>query len=350
MPAILVIKPSSLGDIVHGLQVAESIRQQLPGARITWVAREIFAPLVEHSETVDEVLVFHRRKGLREFCRLLAGLHGRTFDWVLDFQGLARSALMAQAARCPRHCKLGRADAREGARWAYGQRAPLPPPPAPAGKLPPEARDAEGRQQTRFLPGGQHVHALDILLEFLPLLGCEKKLCGPLPFRSSTLPKGIAERLPGPPPILLFPSSRRPEKEWPGFSALAERLCAETPWPLIWMDSQELTAPPCPPGRLINLSGKTRLPELIPLMEAASLVVCNDSGPMHLAAALGRPVLALFGPTDPERFGPYPLSARQHHVLTAPDGDLRQLAVGRVAEVVRRILLGADGAGSTVSI
>jgi ADP-heptose:LPS heptosyltransferase len=100
MTEILVIKPSSVGDILHGLQVAQSIRDQAPDSRITWVVRDRFAPLVETCATVDEVLLFHRGRGAAAFLRLLRDIRARHYDLVLDFRQRARSAA-ATPARAP---------------------------------------------------------------------------------------------------------------------------------------------------------------------------------------------------------------------------------------------------------
>ena len=308
MPDILVIKPSSLGDIVHGLQVAESLRSQSPNCRITWVVGDQFAPLVRACPTVDDYLVYERHGGLRKFFRLLTHIRKRKFDIVIDFQGLARSAAMTLAARAER--KLGRSDAREGAALAYREKAPFP--------------------QT-----GAEAHALEILLQFLPLLDCRAELRGQLQFNIDA-PMNFDADLLERRPVILFPESRRPEKEWGGFVPLTSRLLQEYPEidiVLAGSASQE-DLPDLPEGRLTNLFGKTGLDELAVLVSGARLVVANDSGPLHLAAALKVPVIGLFGPTSPERFGPYPLDSDPNHVIRAPQGDLSRLTLDTVYEAI----------------
>ena len=319
MTDILVIKPSSVGDILHGLQVAQSIKDQAPDSRITWVVRDRFAPLVETCATVDDVLLFHRGQGPAAFLRLLRDIRARHYDIVLDFPGLARTGAMTCAARAAR--KIGRGDAREGAGLFYGERAPLP---------------AAGRQS----------HAVDILLQFLPLLGLRPELGGPLDYAPTAPLAPIDPRLDDARPVLLCPHSRGAEKDWPGFAALADRLCRERPdLDIVW-DSMTKTAgpPPASGPRFIDTAGRTGLGELVALVAASRLVVANDSGPMHLAAALGRPVVALFGPSAPARFGPYPPDRPGHRVVTAPDGDLRRLDVDIVFDIVTEAL-GAPSAG-----
>ncbi|WOO40256.1 glycosyltransferase family 9 protein [Rubellicoccus peritrichatus] len=342
MPSILVIKPSSLGDITHALQVVESLRRQMPDVKITWVVRDTFAQLVEACETVDEVLVFERKSGLSAFRRLLAEIKSRHFDWVLDMQGLARSGLMAMAADCPRANKLGRSDARELSGFAYGRKVPLPPLIKAPAELehPAEALDSEGEYHPSGAEqGGANAHAVDILLEFLPALGLEKRIDGELSFKARDVGRSL-DRHEG--AVVLFPSSRRAEKEWPFFKELASTLVLEDGLNLVWSDSKTIPAPDLPQDHFTDLSGKTSLMDMVELIQRASIVVCNDSGPMHLAAAMGKKIVAVFGPTNPERFGPYPLTAPGHFVLTAPGCDLQQLSVERVASVVRKALVGSQ--------
>ncbi len=308
MPKILIIKPSSLGDIVHGLQVAQTVRAHWPEARIDWVARDVFAPLVEACEAVDHVFLFRRSGGAAAFSRLVAEVREVRYDWVLDMQGLARSGLLTLMARGAR--KVGRSDAREGAGMAYGSRVPLP-------------------------QVGRSAHALDILLEFLPVLGLPPGLRGPVTFKPRScehLPKALLDGR----AILLFPNSRRPEKEWNGFYGLTQRLLVELPGlPVAWVGQSGPEPDDAWRGRpFFNLLGQTSLTDLVELIRGARLVVCNDSGPMHIAAAVGTELVALFGPTPPERFGPYPLSNPRHHVLRAPVEGLQALPVDAVAAAV----------------
>jgi lipopolysaccharide heptosyltransferase I len=306
MLRILIIKPSSLGDIVHGLQVAASLKEQLPGLQVTWVAREMFAPLVTACECVDEVLVFERRDGWRGIRSMMRTLKTREFDAVLDLQGLFRSGLMTWSARSP--MKLGRSDAREGAGIFYDGKAALP-------------------------PSGRRSHALEILLQFAPLLNARPELPSSLSFREPTgFARGGFFAEGKTPPVVLFPGSRREEKRWPGFVELTRRMFANDPTVrIVWSggealeDGAEFSA-----DRFLNLTAKTKLDAMPAVIARAGVVIANDSGPMHLAAALGVRTLAVFGPTDPVLFGPYPLSNPRHHVVRAPEGDLARLSADEV--------------------
>ena len=122
MPEMLIIKPSALRDIVHGLQVATSIKAQRPEWRISWIVRDIFSPLVRSCAAVDQIYVFRREGGLRGFWHLMREVRQKKFDLVLDLQGLLRTGLMTQWSRGRR--KVGRADAREGAGFFIGRKLP----------------------------------------------------------------------------------------------------------------------------------------------------------------------------------------------------------------------------------
>src|SRR5882672_5178572 len=111
MTELLIIKPSSLGDIVHGLQVATSLKAQVKDLRISWVVREIFAPIVRACEAVDRVCVFERNAGTKGFIRLMKEIRKTEFDYVFDMQGLLRTGLMTSRVKAKR--KVGRTDARE---------------------------------------------------------------------------------------------------------------------------------------------------------------------------------------------------------------------------------------------
>ena len=313
MTRILIIKPSSLGDIVHGLVVAQSLREQCADCSIAWVAAEMFAPLVEACPTVDHTIVFPRHGGPRAWLRFVRELRHEHYDCVLDFQGLARSGLMTLAARADR--KIGRRDAREGARFAYHERVAL--------------------------PTDKKHHAIEFLLQFLPQLGLEARLGNPI----RIIPEPLAppqEALTSQHPIVLVPHSREPVKEWPGFAQLTQLLlAAPTGPPVIWTSHKRCASPPpiASHPRFHNLTGNTTLRQMIGLIQAAQLVVTNDSGPLHIAAALGIPLVACFGPTPPERFGPYPLDRPIHRILRAPDGDLSRLEVSTVHAAVMASLL-----------
>jgi len=302
MTELLIIKPSSLGDIVHGLQVATALKAQVDGLRISWVVREIFAPIVRACEAVDEVYVFERAGGAKGFLKLTNQLRKRTFDAVFDMQGLLRTGLMTSRVHAAR--KVGRSDAREWSGVFYNEKVPLP-------------------------KDGKKSHALDILLQFCPVLGAKPELRGTLKFREvDSLNLRFAEARGGGKPIVMFVDSRSAEKTWNGFKQLTELFLRESKTrKVVWAGSSYVHDKGAyPADQFFNVTGNTSLVSLPALVKRADWVIANDSGPMHLAAALGVRVLGIFGPTDPRLFGPYPLNAPSNVVVQAPVGDLKLLA------------------------
>ena len=311
---LLIIKPSSLGDIIHGLLVAQSIREQKPECTITWVAREMFAPLVQACGTVDRTIVFPRTRWITGLGRFVREMRAEEYDYVVDMQGLARSGLMTLLARG--RVKIGRADARECAAWACGRIAPLP-------------------------KAGTKAHAVEVLLEFLPLLGLKPELRGPIRIAPEPLPAPHDKLLTAARPIVLLPHSRRRHKEWPGFAELTRLLLERTPGiPVVWNSHRPGRVPDSLRGHPLfhDLTGKTTLRQAVGLIEAARLVVANDSGPMHIAAAVGTPLVACFGPTPPEQYGPYPLNRPTHRIVRAPEGNLALLTASTVCAAVEELL------------
>ncbi len=313
MTELLVIKPSSLGDIVQGLQVATSLKSQVDGLRISWVVREMFAPIVRSCEAVDRVFVFERNAGAKGFLRLMSEVRATKFDYVFDMQGLLRTGLMTSRTRA-KH-KVGRSDAREWSGVFYDERVPLP-------------------------PDGRSSHALDILLLFCPVLGAKPELRGTLRFREAdSLSLRFADGRGGSRPYVLFPDSRRPDKKWGGFKQLTEMILREDrSRKVVWAGNNFLPDKGAfPAAQFLNLTGNTSLVSLPALVKRADWVVSNDSGPMHLAAALGVRVYAIFGPSDPRLFGPYPVGGPLNHVIQAPVGDLKLLSAREVYARFQRI-------------
>jgi heptosyltransferase I len=319
MPGILIIKPSSLGDIVHGLQVAETLRNRLGGVRISWIAARPFAPLVRACATVAEVIEFDRHGGLAAFVGMVRELRQRRYDFVLDMQGLARSGLMTAFA--PGARKIGRSDAREAAGLFYPETVPLP-------------------------PAGHLAHPIEILLRFLTVFGLEPVLQGQLRF---ALPAGrasantLTSRLPSAagPLFVFFPSNGRPERDWPGYGDLTRRLLERAgPAGVVWA-GEKCGAPEdlaTAHERFVDLTGTLPVDEWPGLIARAAVVVANDSGPMHLAAAMGVPVLGIFGPTDPRRSGPYPPDQPRCRSIRAPDRALPRLESAVVLTVLDEML------------
>ena len=294
-----------------------SIKEEWPKLRVSWVVRDLFAPLVETCGIVDEIFLFRRGAGPLAYLNLMRRIRRKRFDCVFEMQGLLRSALLAAAAKAP--VKWGRSDGREGSTFFYAKVAPP--------------------------KNGRCTHAVDVLLAFKDAVGLEPRLNGELKFPGAKLSaetktalekvtKEGERRL-----VTLFPESRREEKEWPGFSELAEKLMQRGDLALAWAGSRGEGRPNL--EGVANLSGKTSLQELPALVQRSAVVVTNDSAPLHIASALGRPLVSLFGPTDPRRFGPYPVDSLNARTLRVADGKLCGISTEVVKNAVLE-LLGGD--------
>jgi heptosyltransferase I len=311
--SLLVIKPSSLGDIVHGLQVVQSVARQWPDCRITWVVRDRFAGLVEAAPFVHEVIHYRRKEGWRGLWAVMKTLHGREFDLAWDMQGLMRSGLMIAAAKARQ--KWGRADSRECSAMLYQRKVELP-------------------------AGDGPFHAIPILQGFPKSAGLDEAIQFPLALHSGpAFPwAGFFEEDPRK-LFVIFTDSRGVGKEWPKFDELTRLIWEKIPGSRVAWCAGKPAEPnvPIPDGRFLNLTG-CPMDEMIELVRQKSTFIGNDSGPMHLSAALGNRVLAIFGPTAPERFGPWPPGAINTESIRAPGGILMDLTPEAVLERLKTLL------------
>jgi heptosyltransferase-1 len=299
---ILILKPSSLGDVIHALPVLRLLKLHLPQSRVYWWVEAGLAPLLEDDPDLAGVFKFQRNRWAwphrwAEVWRNVRALRRERFDVAIDLQGLARSAFFAWFADAGLSIGLDnpREGAREGARAAYD----LVPPRSPPG-----------------------AHAVDRYLTVLPLLGVPVQARFQwLPDRPRVADKVRAKWRPaGNHWITLLPGSRWSNKRWPieGFTDLARRLLSLSPTlklAILGGDDDRTsgaTSTAVAPDRCLDLTGRTSLTEMIEWLRLGDLVITNDTGPMHVAAALDKPVIALFGPTDPDRTGPY---CQRNHVL-----------------------------------
>ncbi len=280
---VLIIKPSAIGDVVHALPVLNLIRRRWPTAHVSWLVTPACAGLIEGHPQLDEVVPFDRKRFGRAWrnpaaAAALAAFHAdlrrRQFDLVIDLQGLFRSGWLGFSTGAK--VRVGTSTDREFG-WAF---------------------------HTHVAPvGGRERHAVDRYLALAEHLGLGS---GPVEFIFPTDDAdraAVAPLLPAGPFAVLVPTTNWATKRWP-----AERL-AELVRPLrdrFGLASVVAGVPGSPvvPGA-IDLSGRTTLRQLTAVLERASLVIAPDTGPMHIAAALGRPLVTVFGPTDPARTGPY---------------------------------------------
>jgi lipopolysaccharide heptosyltransferase I len=290
---IALIKPSALGDIIHSLPVLTALRRRYPAAHITWVVNRGYEPLLRGHPDLDDTLPFDRspsRTGPLEtalrYGRFLGRLRRRRFDLVIDLQGLLRSGLMTAASGAPR--RVGLSTAREGACWFYTDVVPV--------------ADVNA------------VHAVDrywLVAEALGVGDGPKRFHVPVP--EAARHWALATLHDRPRPWLVFGvGSRWMTKRWPPehFAELARRARQRFGGTVVFVGSpeeahlsQETAARLA--GETVDLTGQTTLPQLAALLGQADVMVANDTGPLHLAAALGRPVVAPYTCTRVLLNGPY---------------------------------------------
>jgi lipopolysaccharide heptosyltransferase I len=338
---IAIVKLSSLGDVIHALPVARALRAAHPRARLTWIveARE-YAILRDHPDLDAVVPVdtrgwrrrIYRAAGAREVWGKLGRLRQRIraarFDVTLDLQGLIKSGLLTAYTGAPLRLGFSAGHCRERLNCLFTNRRVTPPPEAvhvveqylallaPLGVKPgpPEfhvpLRDAAERRMEDFL-GEQGVKRSDML-------------------------------------VAINPGAGRPDKRWPvaHLTALAARLATEhgARLLLLWGPDEVHMARQIRDGLSVRaiLAPPTDLGELAALLRRSSLLVANDTGPLHLAAALGTPCLGLYGPTRATRNGPYGARCRG---LQSPDGTMAGIDP-RDAFRAAQALLEPEGGGA----
>ncbi|MFO0754128.1 MAG: lipopolysaccharide heptosyltransferase II [Thermodesulfovibrionales bacterium] len=294
---ILVVKPSSLGDIVHSMPFLQVMRETFPHAEIQWVVAKGLEGLLEGHPLVGKLWVIDkdRWKDLKrlggtvgELRTLFASLRNEEFDLAVDLQGLLRSGIIAGASGAP--VRVGFSEAREGSTLFY----------------------------THRVRGGRDIHAVDRYLKIASALGGSvKALHFPLPPAEDSAEMRKIKKDTGS-YVVIVPGARWQTKIWPAekFGRVASLLRERSIIVGSGADgarAKEIEA--LSGGKARSLAGKTGMRELIALIRDARFVLTNDSGPMHIAAALGVPVAALFGPTNPVRTGPY----GSNHLLITPD-------------------------------
>jgi lipopolysaccharide heptosyltransferase I len=294
---ILIIKPSSLGDIVHTLPAFNSLRLSFPNAKISWLVRKQFASLLECVPGIDHLILFDRKllgkwwysptafRAFRDFLRTLR--QGR-FDLVLDMQGLFRTAFFAYQTGCPH--RLGMTVAREGAGIFYSRKIAPPP---------------------------NSIHLIDYYNHIVAEVGgktfCESYTLLPSAPAIASVQKKLADAgLADRPFAALIPGSAHMGKCWPTqrFAKIAEKITRELNMAVVGVGTaveyelvEQIRRNTSTP--VTNLAGQTDIPELLALFSRAGLVVSNDTGPGHIAVATKTPTVLIFGHTNPLRVGPY---------------------------------------------
>jgi heptosyltransferase-1 len=337
LKSILIIKPSSLGDIALALPALSALRKSAPLAKISWLIRPEFAPLIENHPDLSEVILFDRRflgkawyhpRAFAALISLILRLRRGRFDAVLDLQGLFRTASLGWLSGCRK--RLGMAGAREFGHIFYTHKV---------------------RQDS----GG--IHLVDYYLKIAQAIGAHQTdVQFLLPVDSAAadsvnqLLKVNGIELDN--YAVFVPTSAHEDKCWPveRFAALADKVSKEFGLSIIATGAaseksivEELRNHANVP--IANFAGATSIRELVALLKAARLVVSNDTGPGHIAAALGVPVVLIFGRSNPARVAPY--GKRNSVAAVEPDSrgfkadsydpkhNIRNITVDDVYEKVR---------------
>ena len=294
---ILIIKPSSLGDIVMALPALSALHRSFPNAKISWLIRPEFAPLLKNHPSLTETIAFDRRflgkawhnpQALACLLSLIRRLRRGKFDAVIDLQGLFRTASLAWLSGS--QYRLGMANARELAHIFYTHQVPQD--------------DDCIHMVDYYLKTVQAVGASKFDVQFvLPVDDSAAESAGKLLKNHDIKTDSYAVFVPG---------SANKSKCWPGhnFAALADKISSQFGLSIIATGAasensvverlRNLANVP-----IANFAGATSLSELVALLKAARLVISNDTGPGHIAAALGVPLVMIFGPSNPARLRPY---------------------------------------------
>jgi heptosyltransferase-1 len=306
---ILIIKLSAIGDVVHSLPLLEVLRGRFPSGRIDWVIEEAASNLVEGHPDLDQLIVFPRKGWLDRFSRkrdyinvgkelitFFGELRRREYDVVIDLQGLLKSGVLTCFARGSR--KIGLSGAREGSFLFVNERVGFP---------------------------GPDIHALDRYLCVAKHLGVADPVwSGKIPIYEADkrYMDDLLEGLEGNRALVAVnPMGKWESKLWglERFACLADVINENLGAAIIFTgsESDKSAVEKIIAGmrtEALNLAGKTNLKQLAYLYEKCAVVVSTDTGPMHVAAAMGSPVVAIFGPTSPVKTGPY---GRKHRVVRA---------------------------------
>ncbi len=316
---ILLVRLGSLGDIVHGLPVAAALREAHPAARLDWLVDARYAAILDLVPTIDRRIVIAPAGGRRVdrpghpddlyfagragVLKAIREMRRQRYDAALDLQGLIKSAVLARASGARRVIGFDRADVRERqAALFYTETCPE------AGSRRPPA--AASRQ-----PAARY-HVIHKNLSMLPLVGASIPARPRFPLQipaspaldtiTRSLAQRGAERF-----ALINPGAAWPNKRWPperfGAVALAIHATHGLASVVCWGPGEEDVA-----SRVASASGgaaivapPTEIGDLLAIAGAATIVVSGDTGPLHLAGAVGARLVAMFGPTDPSRNGPW---------------------------------------------
>ncbi len=286
---ILIVRMGAIGDVVNALVLANAIKDFDRSVRIGWAVHELSEPLVRSHPSIDRVHLWRKKSGLSGLSSVVREIRVERYELAIDLQRIVKSALVARLSGARRVLGFDRARTKEGSWLAYRERI--------------AASDPSAHMVEQYLEFARH----------LGLDGARARLDLPrdsaAEARAEEWTAGFAK-----PPVLVNLGASQPAKRWnpERFGELARRAAERFDRPVILVGG---------PGdravadvaktridgdrRVVDLVGNTSLAELAALERRAALLVTADSGPMHVAVAVGTPVVALFGPGEPRRTGPF---------------------------------------------
>jgi lipopolysaccharide heptosyltransferase I len=315
---VLLIKLSAVGDVVHTIPVLNKLRRRYPAAQLDWLVTPAIAELLRHHPAITNVIEFEREAWstpwrlapFSSYARLAAKLHATGYDLVVDMHGQFRSAALALATGAP--VRIG-FDRPRASVWKASPR-----------NFPEQARKHawQGAREGSWLAYTHHIpvptldlHAVDRYLNVGPILGLDREPADfffPIPQPAiSRVDALLSAHGAGRADIVVMaPGTVWETKHWGSdkFAEVAGHFLSKgfavvligSPRERVVCEDVAALAP-----GVIDLAGMTTLSELAELIRRSAISITNDSGPMHLAAALDRPVVSIFGPTDPIWIGPY---------------------------------------------
>lgn len=302
MKSALIVRLGSMGDVVHAIPAAAALRGAFPDARIDWVTDPAYLPLLDMVTVLDRrigidtrsIFAGGRADGRAGLVGTLGELRRARYDVVLDLQGLLKSAVLARLAGGRRTVGFPRLELREPlARLFYSTGTGAGSDPAPTGSAPTP-------------------HVIHKNLALLAALGVSD---GPVRFPLRVPDSAAVDVVVGAHApqgfVLLNPGAAWPNKRWPParFGAVAAAVHRARGWRsvVLWGPGDERLAADvvAASAGAADVSPPTTIPEIAALAHAARVMISGDTGPLHLAAAVGTPIVGLFGPTRPERNGPW---------------------------------------------
>jgi heptosyltransferase I len=287
--SFLIVRIGSLGDVVHAIPFAAALRNHFPQARIDWLVDPRYVelldlvPVIDHRFPADTRVLFGSG-GQHGLLSTVGDLRRAHYDVAFDLQGLLKSAIVARAAGARRVAGFSKAHLREPlARLFYGDR----------------------------IDPGAVSHVIDKNLALLSVVGVQdRRVRFPITLPASAMVEGVVARHPQG-FVLINPGAAWPNKRWPpdrfGAVAAAIRLHHGLRSLVVWGPGEESLAQDVVGASFdaAEIAPATTIQELAGLARTARLMVSGDTGPMHIAAAVGTPLVTLFGPTRPERNGPW---------------------------------------------